>query len=411
MKKIMILMLSLAVLFSFAACDNSTPADTEDTPSGTPVTVDATRYAAETVNGLLFTGSEAKIDIPSIIEDATSVNTEVSGQKVVITKKYPQGSALVGTVTLTLDGTYTAAKDDKDATLAVTKYTVAAEDLQIPAASSSVGGVGEVQNVTFSIDGIVAGNLVYTFAKDGSIKSTTGDVEITEVYTTLPIQSASITMGIPVAKNSNGYVYETQTISGENFVEALATVGNTHSAIAFMKTTFDAYWAQINGNDGNIVSVIKTGITATSQDTAKTYAEVTYAPGATAQEDGKYVQKGNVEVVFHGVDFAFGSAKLNGTFTMNFATTRTGATEAAIVNSTDLVITGYTISAEDVKLAGVSYPVTISGDITGVATDAHEITAKFTAEAGKNELASFETGDFGAVGSATVDVNGVEINL
>ena len=409
MKKIMILMLSLAVLFSFAACDNSTPADTEDTPSGTPVTVDATKYAADTVNELLFTVSEAKIDIPSIIKDATSVNTEVSGQKVVITEKYPQGSALVGTVTLTLDGTYTAAKDDKDATLAVTKYTVAAEDLQIPAAS--VGGVSEVQNVTFSIDGIVAGDLVYTFAKDGSIKSTTGDVELTEVYTTLPIQSASITMGIPVAKNSNGYVYETQTISGENFVEALATVGKAHSAIAFMKTTFDAYWAQINGNDGNIVSVIKTGITATSQDTAKTYAEVTYTPGATAQEDGKYVQKGNVEVVFHGVDFAFGTAKLNGTFTMNFATTRTGETEAAIVNATDLVITGYTISAEDVKLTGVSYPVTISGDITGVATDAHEITAKFTAEAGKNELASFEAGDFGAVGSATVDVNGVEINL
>ena len=242
MKKIMILMLSLAVLFSFAACDNSTPADTEDTPSGTPVTVDATKYAAETVNGLLFTGSEAKIDIPSIIKDATSVNTEVSGQKVVITKKYPQGSALVGTVTLTLDGTYTAAKDDKDATLAVTKYTVAAEDLQIPAASP-VGGVSEVQNVTFSIDGIVAGDLVYTFANVGSIKRTTGDVEIADVYTTLPIQSASITMGIPVAKNSNGYVYETQTISGENFVEALATVGDTHSAIAFMKTTFDAYWA------------------------------------------------------------------------------------------------------------------------------------------------------------------------
>ena len=34
MKKFMILMLSLAVLFSFAACDNSTPADTDDTEQG-----------------------------------------------------------------------------------------------------------------------------------------------------------------------------------------------------------------------------------------------------------------------------------------------------------------------------------------------------------------------------------------
>ena len=34
MKKIMILLLALAVLFGFAACDNSTPADTDDTEQG-----------------------------------------------------------------------------------------------------------------------------------------------------------------------------------------------------------------------------------------------------------------------------------------------------------------------------------------------------------------------------------------
>ena len=135
MKKIMILVLSLAVLFGFAACDNSTPAT--DTPEGTPVTVDATRLAAQQVNYLLFeeiqgsSPATSLIDISTIISDAGN-SVSASGETVVITKNYPNGGSIVGNVTLTLGGTYTAAKGSDSATLAVTEYTIAATDLQVP---------------------------------------------------------------------------------------------------------------------------------------------------------------------------------------------------------------------------------------------------------------------------------------
>ena len=410
MKKIMILVLSLAVLFGFAACDNSTPDAT--TPEGTPVSVDATRLAAQQVNALLFEANG--IDIPSIITGAGNSDVKASGETVVITKNYPNGGAIVGSVTLTLDGTYTAAKGSDPAELAVTEYTIAATDLQVSGyndPSNQLPYYGDAEKITFSISGAVAGDLVYTFNSNGSITKT-GEIEATEVYTTLPVQNASITMNIPVSRTTTGYIYESKTISGAAFIEALATVaGDDHSAYKFMEDEFAKYWAQINANDTGILAAINDYLADPQTNTAdKADATVTYAGNAITTEGSNYKQTGTVTVVFTGDDFAFGTATMNGEFTLVFSTERTASTEAAI-NTTAIVATGYTLTADDVKFTGAGYPLTVSGDMvgTGLTTTTSSESVKFTVDA-EGALTKAAITDLGDI-AGSVTANGVSFEF
>ncbi len=416
MKKIMILVLSLAVLFGFAACDNSTPAT--DTPEGTPVTVDATRLAAQQVNYLLFeeiqgsSPATSLIDISTIISDAGN-SVSASGETVVITKNYPNGGSIVGNVTLTLGGTYTAAKGSDSATLAVTEYTIAATDLQVPGYGSGnySSYYGDAEKVTFSISGAVDGNLVYTFNSNGSI---TSSGSVTTVYTTLPVQSASITMNIPVSRTTTGYVYESREISGAAFIEAFATVaGDDHSAYKFMQDEFAEYWTQINTYDTGILAVITDYLDGGEDTVADADATVTYASTNSQDSTGAYKQTGTVTVAFTANDYklnASSSAVLDGDFTIVFSTERTGATMEAL-NQAAIVATGYTLTADGIELTGTGYPLTVSADMvgTGLTTTPSSESVTFTWNATDSKISAAEINDLGDI-AGSVTANGVSFN-
>ena len=134
MKKFIIAMLCVAVLFGFAACDNNTsnPADT-DTTTSTPVSEAAQlRTAAEKVANLFYTPSDKDdsdsapvIDVAGIIKSANQYNSEFADGVLTVTTDYPVGGNIVGSVTVALSGDkYTAATASADGTLDVDDYVV-----------------------------------------------------------------------------------------------------------------------------------------------------------------------------------------------------------------------------------------------------------------------------------------------
>ena len=412
MKKIMILMLSLAVLFSFAACDNSTPADTEDTPSGTPVTVDATRLAADQLKSLVFDG---KINVSEIITKATKDNTVVSGETVVITQNYPQGGNIVGSVTLTLSGTYKEgeAADDPD-TLTVLNYELAATDLQVANASSGVG-LADVEKVSFDVEGIITG--VSYSIKDSVATDTVSTVT---VKTPLPTQKASITMRIPVSVNMGAYTYETKEISGADLIEALSTVveEDDNNSVKYMEEVYGNYWAVINEKDTDLIGVVNSYLSDEDYTNEKASVDVKYnvTKPATQGTNGKYTEEGNVVVTFEGKKYVFegtsNKVEMTGKVTMTFKATRTADNETALA-TTSLELGDYTIEGTGVSLScDKFYPVTLSTTraITG-AENGHDIEASVTFDSTKKTINGFTCTSLGDITGGNISVNGVAIVL
>lgn len=355
MKKFIIAMLCVAVLFGFAACDNSTgnPADT-DTTTSTPVSEAAQlRSAAQALGSWFYPAQgDAIIDIKEIIEDADDYNAKFADGKLTITKSYPAGGNIVGTVSVVLSGQYKApsAADKADGTLNVDDYTVSATDLQIFDGE-------DYQTVSFSVTAPVAGIVVENIKADGSSWSYTAAGKTATIYAPLPDQTATVTMPVVIATSADqnvNDVLETKTFS-DGLVSVLSTVLNGKASsktfvenvaktdyLVALKTAFGTALASGGDLDKVLFSTDKVeGLTATIANNA----------GAATETK----EESTVVLTVTADDYEFTTDKtITGTLTFTFDGERTkGQTSVALSN---LVVTG------NCTLAGGDYVIDVVSD-------------------------------------------------
>lgn len=392
MKKFIIAMLCVAVLFGFAACDNSAsnPAD-EDTSTSVPVTEAAQmRSAAEAINLWLY-GSTKFVDVAGMIDKADIYNASFADGKFTITETYPAGGEKVGTVTVVLSGQYTAPTASANGTLNVDDYTVSATDLQIldsnsnDYATASFTVTAPVKGVTITVDRTTG-----SWSKSGSAT----------IYAPLPGQNASVTLPVAVATDADGNsVVETKTFS-DGLVTVLTTLNKeeTCNPESFIKTVATTdYLTDLKTAFGTALAKggdINTLLFGTAEEKAKIEDLTASIVNNVATEN----QKGTVVLTVTADEYAFTTGKtISGTLTFTFDGTRSGTT----VTLSSLEITGScTLAGGDYVLEVVSdedFPVsveTLSG--CNVKVDAQtvskvtEITATGFANADLTGRASIE---------------------
>ena len=172
MKKFIIAMLCVAVLFGFAACDNSsnTPADEETTTGG--VTTELANKAADTAitaindttNG--FKGVVASSNMEDMVGKAIDAITTVT-----YTKETPNAEFGLAptTQTIVLKGIDTTANP----TDATTSYTVKFNTFEYTYTAESYDANGEVITSVAKINGYLAGSITAAVTKDATTKLVT----------------------------------------------------------------------------------------------------------------------------------------------------------------------------------------------------------------------------------------------
>ena len=380
MKKFIIAMLCVAVLFGFAACDNSTgnPADT-DTTTSTPVSEAAQlRSAAQFVESLLYTpvsaggmGTPATapiINVVDIINSASEYNASFADEKLTITREYPEGGNVVGEVTVVLSGTYKAPtdKDTADGTLDVNDYTVSATDLKIL-------GNGDYQTISFSVTAPVKGIVIESIKADGSSWAYEVNSQAT-IYAPLPDQAASATVTIPVVVSYSADDSAIPTVETKKFDSGLVAVLST----LLSKGSFDPQSYVITDVIGNASGSGYLAQLKTPANLAQLITDVTTMIGKTpvtglttvtpnwSVDDSKSDTTNNVGTVTLSVEaknYKMGTASISGTFALSFDGKQpVSATEIALTN---LVITG------SINLEGCDYPITLVSS-----AENHPIAAK-----------------------------------
>ena len=375
MKKFIIAMLCVAVLFGFAACDNSTsnPADT-DTTTSTPVSDAAQlKEAASKVADWLY-DSDASIKVVDIIKNAT-FNTSFADGKLAITKSYPAGGDVVGEVTVVLSGSYTTKPDaDGKGVLDVDDYTVSATGLQIM-------GANDYETVTFSITAPIDGVTVNGIKTDNTYKGITVDTDAA-IYAPLPDQAAAASVTVPVmvsysvSGQSQVPTMESKTFGSSDLVTAIVT-GFVDDAAKYNPQNYvigtvigsagtdGGYLYELKKAD-NLASLLKdvaTKIGGTDVNGLTTVTPVWTVDSSKSEAGVKDV--GTVTLTVVADEYKMGKATLSGTFTFTFDGTRAVTADNKEVVLTNLVITG------DISLSGCGYPITIVSD-----AENHPVAAK-----------------------------------
>ena len=353
MKKFIIAMLCVAVLFGFAACDNSSSNPAEDDSSTSVPVTEATqmRSAAGYINNWLY-GNNKVIDVAAIIDNADIYNAAFANGELTITETYPAGGSKVGTVTVVLSGQYSEPTASDDGSLDVDDYTVSATDLQILEGT-------DYSTVSFTVTAPVTGVTVKVNKSTGSwTKSGTATI-----YAPLPDQNASATLPVTVAYDSEGKAIKESKTFGDGLVTVLTTLntpatgaaenvkyveGVAKTYLAELKTSFAA--ALADGGD------INTLLFGTAEEKAKIEDLTASIVNNVATEN----QKGTVVLTVTADEYAFTTGKtISGTLTFTFDGTRSGTT----VTLSSLEITGScTLAGGDYVLEVVSdedFPVSV----------------------------------------------------
>ena len=400
MKKFMILLLSLAVLFSFAACDNSSNTPADDTTTSTPVSEAAQmREAANEIVNLLYASgtSEPTIDVKAIIGEATKFNSTFADGTLKITKEYPEGGDVVGTVTVVLSGQYTkpTSSTAADGKLNVDDYTVSAEDLQIIED-------GDYKTESFSITAPVKGISLSDIKADGSAWKMTG-ADSAVIYAPLPDQAASATITAPVTVAMTNDIVHQEIKETKTFASGLVTVLATLVAndnndapspdgfvlsvatTDYLTKVKGAFETAISSPSGDLYKVLFTddtveGLTATINNNAGNKTE-------TAEES-------TVVLIVNATNYKFDTDKtITGTLTFTFDGERTLGKPT--VNLSNLVITGScTLAGGDYVIDVVTdedYPIT--ADITKFTAKALTVDANDSTKVSAISLDGFDSAD------------------
>ena len=405
MKKFMILMLSLAVLFSFAACDNSSSTPDTGDDNETPVNIDYAKYAAQETADLFY-GADASINIATLITGANEYERSFENGNVVIEKTTTTGP-YVGTIKITLSGDYTAPTASvKNGTLAVNDYTVEASNLRVYEEDGQ-STTSVYSTYSFNITGAIAGIADLTIANGTTVPAITGTIT---AYAPLPGQNASITLSVPVSVDADGNTtYATRTYSDAEYKTNLAALADISNPENYMKTVIGKYLYDVNQNDVDIVSLVAKFVdgTVTDEEKKTANASVTYTVTTAATAENSWKETGVVAISFTGTNYTMDSTKLTGTFTLSFPEANRTGSNAAPTGDVNLG-TKFEITGTDIKLAGQDYPVTLSienaisgGEVTGsgaVTLATNGSVSKITAPTA-----------FGSYTSGLLDVNGVEL--
>lgn len=415
MKKFMIMLLAIGMLFSFAACDNSNSnaPSGDDTVEESPVNFDYEKYAATKANELFYAASDPIIDIADILDNATEGEISFSNGKVTVTKDYTVSTdtvPFVGKITITLDGTYTAPTAvAKDGTLDVDNYNIKADGLKHYSGS-------KYEVYSFDVTGPISGVTAITVENGTTVKDITADSAV--AYTALPSQNVSLSLAVPVAFDTDGTTptkVETRTYDSANFKDNLAVVAASKSAKSYMQTVLGDFLGDVKANDTALVAManklIGGGATpATDEEKAVASAVVKYAPGSV---DESYKESGVVTIEFTGKGdgYKMGDSLVTGTFVLSFPEAYrqgTGKAPDATVTTVSLG-TKFAITGE-ISVTGIDYPITVSvvkdikgGDLTGSAT------ATLNADGTVKSITSPDA--FGNYTAGTVDVCGVNIDM
>lgn len=366
MKKFIIAMLCVAVLFGFAACDNSTgnPADT-DTTTSTPVSEAAQlRTAAEKVANLFYTPSDKDepdsapvIDVVGIIKSANQYNSEFADGVLTVTTDYPVGGNIVGSVTVALSGDkYTAATASADGTLDVDDYVVSATNLQIAEGT-------EYYSVSFSLTGPVDGVSLTGIKTNGSY---TLSASSPKIYAPLPDQDASITLSVPVSytmvEGTTEYTTEVKQFNSADLKTAVMTILGDASAYdpeSYIDTVARAYLATIGTNLGTLFNDVETVRGGKTVEGLK----ATVARTVDASKSDDKTEVNSVVITITGDEYEIATGyDVTGTLVLTFNGTRDKSTQSADIQLGKCVITG------SVALAGGNYPINVVSDADYPAT-------------------------------------------
>ncbi len=376
MKKIMILMLSLAVLFSFAACDNSsnTPSDTDETSGvitdgmyevlGTQVY----KLITDSSNGVIAKLGTNSIEIVvegTVTTDYTAASPYTS---ISYTYKTPGSTALApeGEVTITVSGRQNDAKGiaaTADHSVILDSYTVTFSAYANNDVTESVN-VGDYVLFEGSFSGSLVGNV--------TIKPVATDT--TKATVTSSITSVILPESITASYDGNDAVSET-------LVECISfndtDSDNYYTAEAYRTAKEEAEY------DG-IMAFVKVLVNASASPEFGDQLQAFLSAGeSTFSAEGK------------------GSA----TFTYTPSSTTTNATLA-------------TVSGQSIRIKeGTAFSISFAGD-TQLSVGATKFTAKEYTLSGTFVVTGAASGKFteitiadlkGALTAGTINGNGAEI--
>ena len=406
MKKFLIALLAIAVIFGFAACDNSSSTPDTGDATETPINIDYAKYAAEETVGLFY-DTNPSINIATLITTANEYERSFDGKNVVIEKTTTTGP-YVGTIKVTLSGDYTAPKAPAtDGTLSVNDYTIEATDLKVYGDGSSTSTSSTYRTYSFNITGAIAGISDLTIADEKTVPAISGSVV---AYAPLSGQTASITMAVPVSEDADGNVtYETRTYSDAEYKNNLAALAGTNNPAEYMKTVIKTYLADVNAKDVDLVTLVAKFVngTVTEEEKKTADASVTYTVTTEATEENKWKEDGVVTISFKGTGYEMNDSKIDGAFTLSFPkATRSGSNAAPDEKVAVTLGAEFEITGTGLKLSGQDYPVTFSVEkaIVGGTVNGGTVTLD---EDGKVTAITAPTA-FGSYTSGLIDVNGVD---
>ena len=381
MKKFMILLLSLAVLFSFAACDNSsdTPADEPATPTGPNA---ADRFVATQLEDYL---NEADLTFASgQIAQAKAKLVDDNGKYSLVytfANVPAVGSTPANNVTFTITGEDISDEDTAqgETEVRLTTWTLAATGYDDQAASETLSY--EVVGLTGAVQGsLVVTDAVTTPQTPAAIKSLT----ITRVFAADSVGSVSVSDSngtYPVDVDNffaqlNSQLDGNQTLSSAYIAEAKYTELMTAEYEKAAKSYADAVVAGItttylNGlvddGTGKAVSGVSTNFTKGDGETASTATITFKVPSGDAYDNTATSVK--VATNASGVNAVLAEGS---TFIIKFETSEgevSGATvEPVTYTLTADVVVNDATSPAPVVTGSNSVRISVSGTVTAGGT-------------------------------------------
>ena len=322
MKKIMILMLSLAVLFSFAACDNnaSNPAPEPDNPVDTTVDETTSKDIAAALKNIVggdveptlqvVNGAEVKafntlgvsVGIDDLLsaengktvakgifaayeDDDTVTITADTPETIVITKKIASGIDGVtspSTVTLTVYGTDVTGNEGSTRNIQLEKFKY---DVSIQTTSTLSYDSGNFAMLNGSVSGYLLGTAVATLDDAGKVKEFTVNSGASSSYINLQ----------PILSNDPASVSATL---GEAKAEKLfAFMNATKTAVS----TYEDYEDSVIGpitNDINDVVEILIGANASGTSLTSAFATAQLSDASIKTKSFDSTGSGHAQIVY-----------------------------------------------------------------------------------------------------------------
>ena len=407
MKKFMILLLSLAVLFSFAACDNSsdTPADEPSTPVG-PNNADA--FVADALDAYFNGDSGSSID-PIFTALATEADATVGTDEVSLTYTFVDEDAVGSTparlITVTVTGkdiTPSASASGATRSVRLESYTMNAAGYDDTTTANVLSY--NVANLTGSLQGSVTITKAVTTttpATPASISS--GTLKIDRVFAPASVGSVSVSdANGTYAVDSEDFLAQMSALCKGSGVSAqyITESAYTTAMKAEYQTKIDAY---VDGLAANLVGTFYNGLVGKSgvsvafvpgSETSKASVTVTYnVPNSDLETDEKvlvgsenasgittYLKEGTTftavfEAAANGVstseDFQAATVVIGATLVVDDKTSGTnveGSSNLVISGLTAAVTSGETITVANYTTAGQITDTTAFAGITTAPT-------------------------------------------